>query len=318
MPVLQRILAEIGIERPDGRPLYALRISEERHAELGKLLRFRVGSGQIIDSTAARFVLWAAEYIRAHFAGGQLAWEFVFQGLGLREDRNFAVALVERGLRWWGRKVRVSEAGVHLYLYSLMAQGGLPQALLVQPGLYQRVVKGLLADIESEGTDIPESVALQIASRRARCLPQSFRTDDIARLLADLALALVRLRTEAPGDIPANLIDRWLDKHRPGWALSLPLRLSKEVADTLIRPALRKERKALLSARPLAWRTTRQREIGGPLLGSPSRASWRRRCSLRLRVSLATACTSSAAAPAKKGDENTRIAPIGHQQNPVR
>jgi hypothetical protein len=124
MPVLQRILAEIGIERPDGRPLYALRISEERHAELGKLLRFRVGSGQIIDSTAARFVLWAAEYIRAHFAGGQLAWEFVFQGLGLREDRNFAVALVERGLRWWGRKVRVSEAGVHLYLYSLMAQRG--------------------------------------------------------------------------------------------------------------------------------------------------------------------------------------------------
>jgi hypothetical protein len=35
MPVLQRILAEIGIERPDGCPLYALPMSEEKHAELG-------------------------------------------------------------------------------------------------------------------------------------------------------------------------------------------------------------------------------------------------------------------------------------------
>jgi hypothetical protein len=82
MPVLQRILGEIGIERPDGRPLYGLPMSEEQHAELGKLLCFRVASKQVIDSTAARFVLWAAEHIRARFDGGQLTWKFIFPRAG--------------------------------------------------------------------------------------------------------------------------------------------------------------------------------------------------------------------------------------------
>jgi hypothetical protein len=202
-----------------------------------------VASKNVIDSTAARFVLWAAEHIRARFDGGQLTWKFIFQGLGLPEDRNFAVQLVERGLRWWGRNVRVSEAGIHLYLYTLMAEGGLPQALLVQPGLYQRVIKGLIADIEAEGADIPGALAYRIAARRVMELPQTFQTEDIVRLLADLTHALVRLRSEAPRDIPLELIDRWLDRNRPNWVQTLPLRLSKEIADTLIRPALRSERK---------------------------------------------------------------------------
>lgn len=268
MPLLKRILSEIGIEAPDGRPLHALPISAEEHAEIGQLLRFRMASGQVIESTAARFVLWAAEHIRARFDGGQLTWEFVFQGLGLRADRNFAVQLVERGLRWWGRKVRISEAGLHLYLYTLMAEGGLPQALLVQPGLYQRVIKGLLSDIEGEGSDVPEAIAYRISARRVAELPQTFQNEDIARLLADLALALVRLRAEAPADVPLELIDRWLDRHRPAWVQDLPLRMSQDVADKLIRPALRSERKAVVSSGPLAWRSLVRSEAAGwrPLL----------------------------------------------------
>ena len=131
MPVLRRILARIERETPDGRPLYALPLSTDEQAELQKLLRFRVVSREVLDSTAARFVLWAAERIRSSFDGGQLTWRFIFRGLELPEDRDFAIQLVVRGLQWWGRKVRISEGGVHLYLYTLMAEGGLPQSLLI-------------------------------------------------------------------------------------------------------------------------------------------------------------------------------------------
>lgn len=263
MPVLRRILSEIGIEHPDGRPLYALPMTAERHDELRKLLRFRIASRQDFGSTAAGFVLWAAEHIRSQFEGGQLTWDFVFRGLDLREDHSLGRELVERGLTWWRRKVRISEAGIHLYLYTLMAEGGLPQALLMQHGLYSRVVKGLLADIEVEGLDVPDELAYRIACRRITDLPQTFQTEHIARLLADLAIALVRLRAEPPQDVPLELIDRWLDKHRPDWVQSLPLRLSKEAADSLVRPALRAERKSVAASGPLAWRTLVRNETSG-------------------------------------------------------
>ena len=101
----------------------------------------------------AAFVLWAAEHIRSKFPGGQLTWAFVFDGLGLREDRDQAVPLVEEGLRWWRREVRISEAGRRMFLYSLMAEGGLPQALLVaqQDCTRASFLQCSLAEIEAEG-----------------------------------------------------------------------------------------------------------------------------------------------------------------------
>lgn len=254
MATLPQIFFDLGLEKPDGRPLHALPLTPELHANLAQILRFRVASGQPIESTAAIFVLWASEYIRARFGGGQLTWEFIFQGLNLSEDQTLARNLVERGLRFWGRQVRESEQGIHMYLYTLMAEGGLPETLLKEPGLYQRVVKGLLRDVEAEGPEIPEAFTFRVADRWVKVLPQTFQSDDIVRLLADLALSLVRLRAETPADVPIELVDRWLDKHRPDWARDLPLRMSKEAADSLIRPALRTERKTLVTSGPLARR----------------------------------------------------------------
>lgn len=263
MVVLKQILSEIGLEEPDRRPLYALPLSNERQTRLQADLRRRLCFHVCSKDTAARFVLWAAEHIRTHFGGGQLTWKFVFDGLDQPEDRDLAVQFVKDGLRWWGRDVRVSEKGLHLYLYTLMAEGGLPQALLVQTGLYHRTVMGLLADLEAEDVNIPNDLALRIAGRRAKDLPQTFHTDDIVRLLADLALALASLRNQIPGDVPPELTDLWLDKNCPDWRLALPLRLSKEVSDQLIRPALRMEQRVLPLAKPLAWRALVRDEAGG-------------------------------------------------------
>ena len=280
MSLFQQILSATGIQRPDGRPLYALPISPEIHSEIGQKLRARLASGHVTDSTAAGFVLWAAEHIRARFKGGQLTWEFVFQGLGLREDRDAAVQLVKDGLHWWNRKVRESEAGHRLYLYTLMAEGGLPQALLVQAGHYQRVIKGLLSDIEAECIEASEIFAYRIAERRVMDLPQAFQSEDIVRLLANLGISLVRLRRMVPADVPLELVDRWLDRHRPNWLQDLPLRMSQEVADTLIRPALRTERSPFVSGGALAWRALVRNEVG---------ESWRAVVKIAEHGALATA-----------------------------
>jgi hypothetical protein len=262
MPVLRRILKDAGLgeNEPDGRPLYALPMTEKDLCDLGDLLRTRLKNRVFTEKTGANFVLWAAEYIRSRFEGGRLRWEFVFQGLQVADladikHREDVTELVRVGLGWWGgRKVRESEAGVNRYLYTLMAEGGLPQSLLMQQGLYQRVFKGLLADLEAEGANTPDDVVYRIAARRVSDLPQLFQTADFVRLLAGLAGALIKLRAETPADVPLEVIDRWLDKNRPDWVQSLPLRLSREVADALIRPALRTERKTLVTTGAIAWR----------------------------------------------------------------
>ena len=263
-PVSRKVIAEAGLEAPDGRPLHGYSLSADLIAELEGTLRSRLapGSGQVPMSAA--FVLWAAEHIRSKFPGGQLTWEFVFHGLGLREDRDQAVPLVEDGLRWWRRAVRISDAGRRMFLYSLMAEGGLPQALMVvQLGLYRRVVLGLLADIEAEGGLEAAPFSERIVARWITLLPQTFQTTDFVRLLAELALALIRLRSMLPADLPEQAADRWLDTHHPGWATTLPLRMSPEIAEQLIRPALGSARGVrTVAGGPLASRELRRDQSG--------------------------------------------------------
>ena len=124
MQSLQNILSDSLLSAPDGRPLHAYPCSSERLADLERALRLRVGTEHLTENTAAAFVFWASEHIRARFAGGRLTWALVFGGLGLAENRDFGLRLVDRGLGWWGREVRVSQGGIRMSLYTLMAEGG--------------------------------------------------------------------------------------------------------------------------------------------------------------------------------------------------
>lgn len=256
------IIAATGLTAPDGRALHGYPISPAQHSELARMLRSRLSPGRGYVPMPAQFVLWAAEHVRSAFPGGQLTWSFIFQGLGLPEDRARGIDLVEAGLPWWRRRVQISEAGQRMFLYSLMAEGGLPQALLGQAGHYRRVVLGLLQEIEAEGGTQAAAFADRIASRWVAALPQTFRTADFARLLADLALALARLREELPEDLSEQASERWLDRHHPGWAAELPLRMSPEVAEQLIRPALGSARGRTAAPGPLAVRELCRNEAG--------------------------------------------------------
>ena len=262
--LLQRLISEAGLAAPDGRSLHQYRPSPEQFAELECVLCSRLAPGDGRVPMGAAFVFWAAEHVRARFPGGQLTWAFIFGGLALPEDRGLGIELVRSGLPWWGRRVRISEAGHRMFLYTLMAEGGLPEALLAQAGHYRRVVLGLLADIEAEGGAQTAPFADRIAARWIAALPQTFQSGDFARLMAEFALALAGLRAMLPEDLPAQAAERWLDANRPGWKAELPLRLSPEILERLIRPALHSERGGhSQTGGPLATRELHHGETGG-------------------------------------------------------
>lgn len=242
MDVLNPILARAGLGRPDGRRLHGYEPTPDEIAALARLLRLRIETGLRAPSTAQGFVLWAAERIRTRYRGGQLTWEFVYAGLGRRPpDHALTRWLVEEGLAAWGRRVRHYLGGHRAFLYSLLAEGGLPDAALAEAGRYREALLGLIAAIEAEGALAPLA-ALAVARRFTGRLPHALNTEDQAELLADLALTLANLRAALPPDLPAEAALGWVDAHRPGWRTELPLRLSQAALETIVRPALAAER----------------------------------------------------------------------------
>ena len=244
MEILTRIVSANGLCCPDGRPLYGYVLSQDTFIELEKMLRSRVESGYTMEAAAPQFALWAAEHIRSRFVGGEpLKWEFVLSPLGLPpDDQNLGRRLAEQGLRWWGREIRRASGGHSMFVYSLLAEGGFPEALLRESGLYRSAVMGLLAEIEAEGGFAAEPWAEQMAFRWRSRLPQTFQSGDFTSLLAGLALTLVRLRGLLPNELPEAGAEQWLNKHRPHWKSELPLRMTPEIAESLISPALQAER----------------------------------------------------------------------------
>ena len=242
MEILSQLTTQCESREPDGRSLYSYSFTPQEFHTLEEFLKVRINSNPRQQHTAAAFVFWASEHIRARFEGGPLTWEFVFDGISLPEDQDLGRYLTAYGLRWWGRNTRVSEAGHRMYLYSLMAEGGIPASLLQNHGLYRDVVLGVLKEIEREGGSSAKDWAYDIAWRWVQRLPQTFKTSDVGRLLAELSLALVELRAELPIDLPESAAVPWLNQHSPDWFTRVPLRMTGDVAESLIHPVLKTER----------------------------------------------------------------------------
>ena len=125
-----------------------------------------------------------------------------------------------------------------MFLYSLMAEGGIPEALLHNQGLHRDVVLGALKEIEREGGVDAKAWVQDIAIRWIQRLPQTFNTADVGRLLAELMVALVNLRAELPAQLREEAAVRWLNQHKPDWITSIPLRMTHDVAESLIHPVI--------------------------------------------------------------------------------
>lgn len=265
MKVVQSILSRNGLDQPDARPLYAYGVTDAERAELGTFLRMRIAVGGLTPSTAQGFVLWAAEHIRTGFRGGQLTWDFVFEGIALDYERPAAIELTSRGLEAWGRRLRRSDQGHREFLYSLLAEGGLPDLALAHAPRYRGALLGLVSAIEGEGA-LGASIADTAALRLVEGLPQILRTGEQARLMAELALAIVSTRFLLPGDLPAEAAEAWLDAHHSDWRQALPLRLSQAAFEALVRPVLLSERRREKPT-PTLLRRQLRRHAGGPWLG---------------------------------------------------
>jgi hypothetical protein len=245
MNIIRRILRARGLEAPDGRPLYAYKVTDDEFSELGRDLIAELRAwGTISPRTAPAFCLFVAEFFSRGDGSDWWTWDGVKHVLAFAAPDQYLRDAVDVGLRFLRRPVLRGGRG-NEYLATLVSEGGLPLALLQQEGgRLRRYFGDLLRDHETYPT-----------------LDVTQRAHDLREPLA------VRMRNEIVYELAARIVREVARVRAAGGAVGewdLPLRLDHGAARELIE-GLRSEPKVVPRVeRGVAVRTLLQ--LGGELL----------------------------------------------------
>lgn len=234
-------LTPFGLPKPDGRPLYRYRLSKEAFDSLGKHLRARaaVMRFHVVESDAALFVIWAAEWFRRAYGGGGEEWARLGAEIGLSCEQAQWRKLADRGLKFW-RIPALKLNRTHHRLVAIARQGGFPLAALGDgsgnakgwaASYLERLVGILLSDRFED-----QDHALAHARALSEIIPRTWSNEGMVEICAELAAGIVRLRreAEAAGIGDGALALAWLDTHHKDWRDELPVAFDDAAAQALL------------------------------------------------------------------------------------
>ena len=234
---LEAFLACRGVERPDGRALYAYRCTGKEFGLLAEALsRNPPQGGSVSDMPIRAFVLYAAEWWQREYDGRHWAWEPLLEAIGwggvhypdLYEP-------VRRAWGWW--KVDLVRLPTSIrYLGTFACQGGLPLALVGHGhSSVTRYLRAVLKHTAAYRRFVHDPI--ELARDQQQILrPPTLRRDYVFRLASDLIEAVLDLQDDAQND--EDPIDT-LDRTRPDWRRTMPLDLEDERARDLLTGLLR-------------------------------------------------------------------------------
>lgn len=240
----RQLLEHVVLPAPDGRPLYAYRLSEDQFQSLEDTLKNQLqrfsSVGVLANSNlsfGALFVLYAAEWWRRRYDGSRWSWEPILADLTSCSSDWSAIQrgeCVNQGLRYW--KLSAGDTGGLRYLGAIAVQGGLPMQLLAEArgNLGRMLLKVLkLAVGGAEFRQIRGWI-----ESLADDLPKSYRREEIYVLLAEVIDTVLRLKNEARLTVSSEAISQ-LDQQAPGWRTRFPLPIEDENIQGLIEQLIR-------------------------------------------------------------------------------
>lgn len=235
---LQDMFEKRDLSRPDGRWLYAYRVTKEEYQALHQLLRdsVRVTPVQVLARRnryfAALFVLYAAEWWRREYDGGAWTWAPILASLHIRKDElapNERSGVVLTGFAFWG--LRPTSEGKR-YFGTIVAHGGLPLKLIGHGGSRLSAVMGaVLRQAARYGWS--ESQVVDAVADHAHAMPESLRHEEVFRLLATMVLATLDIKERHQlGGVPDPI--GYLDNAEPDWREEYPLQIDDAAAVQLL------------------------------------------------------------------------------------
>lgn len=224
------------LEHPDGRALYAYRCTAQEFATLTETLEQNAPLGSRAGNAVIRaFVLYASEWWQRRYDGRHWAWEPLLASIGWYSvDYPELYEHVRKAWNWW--KVDLVRLPTSIrYLGTFACQGGLPLALVGDPG--SRVTQYLRAVLKHAAAyrQFVEDPIDLARDQQDLLRPPTLRRDYVFRLAADLIEAVLDLQSDAQNDDPLNA----LDQARPDWRRTMPLDLEDKRASDLLTGLLR-------------------------------------------------------------------------------
>jgi hypothetical protein len=224
---------------PDKRSFYRYRMNDNEFESLKSTLKTTALFGlEHIHKTVgwnAAFVIYASEWWRREYDGSSWSWDKLFASFNAdvkvlsTSRRNL---LVETGLRYWGRKVRVIN-GSSRYLGTIAIEGGLP-----------------LNQITSKSNDWLGRVFRQVIPKYSRLhhtgikaenligecdyiIPNTYQNDQVYTILGDMVKTVVEFKQKYALQDCKDPIGV-LDLKAPSWRENFPLPIGTDVGQKLL------------------------------------------------------------------------------------
>lgn len=210
---------------PDGRPLYAYKISDGHYNALKVLLK---DSWEESTECFACFVLFAVEYLRGEFDERHLNWDAIFSAIDKSKYNQPAKrsSIITRGIEYWDRPLFRSEHSIE-YIESLRLESGLPSACLnIESGVSRLVTKAFQV-FESYQVNEDALVALIKDFPTAQYIPGVLQQATFYELVAKICLRFLELKERFHLGEEARPIEVLNAKH-PTWKENMPLKVSGE------------------------------------------------------------------------------------------
>ncbi|MFY9260645.1 MAG: STY4851/ECs_5259 family protein [Gallionella sp.] len=231
---LLELLKTRGLERADGRMLYAYRVTNEEYQSLRQMLGFATEFGDL-DSVAQRmrdfsalFVLYAAEWWRREYQGGAWKWSSILDTFcegGDTLNTTIRTACVERGFAYWGHR---PEGTGKKFFGAIVAHGGLPLHFIgLGEGKLSDMMDAMLRQAARYHWD-REQIINAIEERA-----KSVQKQEVYSLIADIVSAVLTLKQDfhLSGEIDPVSV---LNAKAPDWRERFPLSLEDDAAQTLL------------------------------------------------------------------------------------
>jgi len=229
--------------RRAGDPLYSYRLQAGEFESLERALQASLKahpSHLAIDRMSVQgpfqacFVLYAAEWWKRRYSGGNWTWKPILDSLDVPWDTwspSTRAQCVHDGLRRWGLQL-LERAGLR-FLGSVAAQGGVPLRLLQEArsqlgSMLQRLVR-LGAKLSPSEDDL-----IVWIESLADTLPRHYRQREIYELLGGMVQTTLHLAQGMGGDQRADPL-AWLDAHHTGdWRQRFPVEIEDGVVHALV------------------------------------------------------------------------------------
>lgn len=235
---LLNLLKTKGLERADGRMLYAYRLTNEEYQSLRQTLEFATEFGDL-DSVAkhirdfsALFVLYAAEWWRREYQGGAWKWSSILDTFcegGDTLNITIRTACVERGFSYWGHR---PEGTGKKFFGAIVAHGGLPLHFIgLGEGKLSDMMDTMLRQAARYHWD-REQIINAIEERAAE-LAKSVQKREVYSLIADIVSTVLTLKQDFHLSGVSDPVSV-LNAKAPDWRERFPLSLEDDAAQTLL------------------------------------------------------------------------------------